>query len=334
MSVTLNDVARAAGVSASTVSRVLSDSPRISAETKERVRKAIKELNYFPNSVARSLARNSTKTVGLILNTESQTLTRNPFFIQAMVGISIYAQANGYDVMFSCNKNEDEDLNTAMRFVSSRRVDGIILFTSRTDDKCIYYLKRQEFPFSVIGRPDDTDSVMWVDNDNFQATYQVTVYLITKGHSKISFIGGPPGHNVSKDRFDGYKRAMSVYGFSISDSIVFSNGDFSEEFGYECMRTMLSSPDFNINKPTAIVTSDDMQALGVIKVLNEKNIPDIVVTGFNNTPVGMYHSRMIASVDVNAKDLGYYAAKLLIDSIKGEKTGSHYIVPTELVKKA
>lgn len=333
MSVTLSDVARAAGVSASTVSRVLSDSPRISDETKERVRKAIKELNYFPNTVARSLAKSSTKTIGLILNTESQSLARNPFFIQAMAGISTYAQANGYDVMFAYNKNEEEDPNIAMRYVSGRSVDGIILFTSRTNDKCINYLKEQGFPFSVIGRPDDTDGVIWVDNDNFQATYQVTVFLITSGHSKISFIGGPSGHNVSRDRFDGFRRAMLVHGCNINGSFVFENGEFSEEYGYDCMQKMLMSPDFKEHGPTAIVACDDMQALGVIKAMQEKNISGIVVTGFNNIPMGMYHSQMIASVDVKAHELGFYAAKLLIESIRGTGTNTHYIVPAELIKR-
>jgi len=335
MCVTLNDVAKAAGVSASTVSRVLSDSPRISNKTKERVKKTIKELNYFPNVVARSLASSSTKTIGLILNTESQFLSQNPFFAQAMAGISSYAQGKGYNVMFACNKNEDGDLDIAIRYVSSRIVDGIILFTSRTDDKCINYLTQQGFPFSVIGRPDKTQGVIWVDNDNFQATYQSTVFLISKGHNRISFIGGPKGQNVSRDRYDGFKRAMLVYGYSIDESLIFKDGNFSDEFGYACMQNLLSSSSLIDNRSTAVVTSDDMQALGVLKALQEKDVTDIVVTGFNNTPAVMYHSQMIASVDVNAEQLGFYSAKLLLERIEGKSDSTmHYIVPTCLVEKA
>ncbi len=332
MGATINDVAKLAGVSASTVSRVLSDNPRISDETKKRVRKAVEELNYYPNAIARSLANNSTKTIGLILNTEADSLVRNPFFIQALTGISTYAQDNGYNVMFAFNKYEEEDLNIAMRYVSSRSVDGIILFTSRTNDKCINFLKKRKFPFSIIGRPDETKGVLWVDNDNFQATYQVTDYLISKGHGAISFIGGPAGHNVSKDRLEGYKRAMSIHGATLDHSFVFEYGDFSDDFGYECMMKIISAWESGQNRPTAVVTCDDMQALGAIKAMQEKGVEGIAVTGFNNTPLGMFQNPKLTSVDVNADKLGLYAAKVLLDKIEGkENIPAHYVVPTHLV---
>lgn len=333
MNVTINDVAKAAGVSTSTVSRVISDSPRISEETKQRVRKVIKELNYHPNAIARSLANKSSKTIGLILNTEAETLVRNLFFIQAMTGISQYAQENSYNVMFAYNKSEDGDLDIAVRYVNSRSVDGIILFTSRTNDKCIDFLTRNNFPFSVIGRPDQTEGVLWVDNDNFQATYQVTNYLIMKGHSRISFLGGPQDHNVSRDRWEGYKKAMTVHGYSIDKSITFQEGSFSEEFGSECMLNMISAKEKGTPLPTAIVTSDDMQALGVLKAMRKMNVSGIAVTGFNNVPISLYQNESFTSVDVNASKLGFFAAKLLIGKIEGRKNlPTHYIVPTNLVE--
>ncbi|MCX7771694.1 MAG: LacI family transcriptional regulator [Clostridia bacterium] len=334
MGATINDVAKIAGVSASTVSRVLSDNPRISEETKQRVRKAVDELNYYPHAIARSLANSSTKTIGLILNTEADSLIRNPFFVQALTGVSLYAQENGYNVMFAFNKHEEEDLNIAMRYVSSRSVDGIILFTSRTNDKCINFLKKKKFPFSIIGRPDETKGVLWVDNDNFQATYQVTDFLISKGHSSIAFIGGPLGLNVSRDRLEGFKRAMSIHGVSPDKSILFDSGEFSDDFGYDCAMKIISAWEAGQNKPTAVVTCDDMQALGVLKAMQEKNIGDMAVTGFNNTPLGLFQSPKLTSVDVNADKLGFYAAKVLLDFIEAKESApTHYIVPTNLVER-
>ncbi len=333
MNVTINDVAKAAGVSTSTVSRVISDSPRISNETKLRVKKVIKELNYYPNAIARSLANKTSKTIGLILNTEAQSLVRNPFFIQAMTGVSRYAQENNYNVMFAYNKSEDEDLNIAVRYVNSRSVDGIILFTSRTNDKCIDFLTKHEFPFSVIGRPDQVEGVLWVDNDNFQATYQVTNSLISKGHSKIAFIGGPRGHNVSRDRLEGYRRAMTVHGYPMDKDMMFLDGNFSEEFGSKCMLKIISANEKGKALPTAIVTSDDMQALGVLNTMRKMNITDIAITGFNNTPISTLQNENFTSVDVNANKLGFYAAKILLGKIEGRKnTPTHYIVPTNLVE--
>lgn len=331
MGVTINDVAKAAGVSASTVSRVLSDSPRISKKTKMKVRKVIEELEYYPNFIARSLASNSTNTIGLVLCTEAHYLIHNSFFIQAMTGISTYAQENGYNVMYAFNKNEEEDLNITIKYVSSKSVDGIILFASRINDKCISYLKQERFPFSVIGRPDETDGVLWVDNDNFQATYQVTDHLIRNGNTSIAFIGGPSGFNVSKDRLEGYKRSMYAHGLDINDSFIFLDGDFSSEFGYECMQKILEKGSAS-DLPTAVITCDDMQALGVLNALSEKGIDNITVTGFNNNLLpGLNRGTKFASVDVNAYKLGYYAAKVLIDNISGkEGAQTHYIVPTSL----
>jgi DNA-binding LacI/PurR family transcriptional regulator len=332
MGATINDVARLAGVSASTVSRVLSDHPRISDETKERVRKAIEELQYYPNAIARSLVNAATNTIGLILNTGPELLMRNTFFVQAMAGVSIYAQESGFNVMFAFNNSEEEDLNIAKRYVSSRSVDGIILFTSRANDRCIEYLKSIKYPFSVIGRPDDTRDVLWVDNDNFQATYQVTDYLISKGLTRIGFMGGPKGLNVTRDRFEGYKRALSVHAITFEPDIVFDNGDFSDDFGYACMGEILTKPRNRL--PQGMVTCDDLQAIGAMKALHESGMGDMAITGFNNTPLGNFQHPRLTSVDVNADKLGFYAAKLLIDNLRGIKGApTHYIVPTLLVEK-
>jgi DNA-binding LacI/PurR family transcriptional regulator len=332
--VTINDVARAAGVSPSTVSRVLSDHPKISPNTKQRVRKAIKELNYHPNTIARSLARNTTHTIGVILNTEADLLMRNTFFIQALTGVSVYAREKGYHVMFAFNKNEDEDLAIAKSYLSGRSVDGIILFTSRIRDRCIEYLKKNRFPFSVIGRPDDAQDVLWVDNDNFHATYQVTNYLIGRGHSVIGFMGGPPSLRVSVDRYEGFKKAMSVHDLSLNKEIIHDNGDFSEEYGYDCMGKMLEVSARSGRMPDAVVTCDDMQAIGALKAMEVHGIRNISIIGFNNTPLGYFQNPRLTSVDVNADKLGYYSAKLLVDCLeKNRDAPRHYIVPTVLVER-
>ena len=334
MGATINDVARAAGVSPSTVSRVLSDHPKISSKTKQRVRKAIEELDYHPNTIARSLARNTTHTIGVILNAEADLLMRNSFFIQALTGVSVYAREKGYHVMFDFNKNEEEDLAIAKSYVSGKSVDGIILFTSRIHDKCIEYLKKNRFPFSVIGRPDDTQDVLWVDNDNFQATYQVTNYLIDRGHTVIGFMGGPPSLRVSVDRYEGFKKAMSVHGLPLIKDIIHDKGIFSEEYGCECMRRILGSSAQGGCMPDAVITCDDMQAIGALKAMGEHGVTNISIIGFNNTPLGCFQNPRLTSVDVNADKLGYFSAKLLVDCLeKNRDAPTHYIVPTVLAER-
>jgi len=131
LAITIKDIAKLANVSPSTVSRVISNSPKISQETKEKVYKAMKELNYEPNVIARSLANNSTRILGLILPTSEDDLFENPFFMQAMKGISVYAQKKGYYTMYAFSDNEEKELEFIKHYVRSKLVDGIILFTSR-----------------------------------------------------------------------------------------------------------------------------------------------------------------------------------------------------------
>lgn len=328
MPVTIKDVAKLANVSPSTVSRVIAESPKISEETKEKVYEAMRKLNYHPNAIARSLANKSTKTLGLILPNTSEDLFVNPFFIQAMRGISVYAQKKGYYIMYSYSESEEEEVEFIKKYIKSKWVDGIILLTSRENDKCISYLKEVNQPFVVIGRPERPEDTLWVDNDNFKAMYDVVTYLVEKGHKSIAFIGGPSSLNVTKDRLEGYKRALEIRGIGIDNKLI-EEADFSEDRGYESMNKILK-----YKVPSAVVTTDDLIAFGALKAIKENNIEKIAVVGFNNTPLSAYQTPTLTSVDINAEKLGYHAAQLLIDRLENNNIQSnHYIVETNLIER-
>jgi DNA-binding LacI/PurR family transcriptional regulator len=330
MGATIKDVAKLANVSPSTVSRVIANNPKISDETKQRVYDAIEELKYHPNAIARSLASKSTNTLGLVLPNEAEDLFKNPFFIQIMTGISVYAQKKGYYIMYAFSKSEEEELEFISSYTGSKLVEGVILLTSRTNDKCIEFLREADFPFVVVGRPEITQGTMWVDNDNFQAMYKVVDYLIAKRHKSIAFIGGPRELNVSQDRLDGYKRALLAHGIVVDCNLIAEEQDFTEALGYEAMNRILKQAP----KPTAVVTTDDLLAYGAMKAINEKASEKISVVGFNNTPLAAYQNPPLSSVDINAEKLGYYAAKLLISKLKeGSQPANHYIVETNLVER-
>lgn len=329
MNVTIREVAKLANVSPSTVSRVIADNPKISDATKQVVYKAMEELNYRPNAIARSLANKSTKTLGIILPSTDENLFTNPFFIQAMKGMSIYAQKKGYYIMYAHSGNEEDSLNIIMDYYNSKWVDGIILLAAMENDQCISYLKKVNLPFVVVGRPENTQDTLWVDNDNFHAMYSVVNYLIDKGHSSIGFIGGPHQFNVTRDRLDGYKRALTVHGIPVEDSMILEVKDFSEACGYEAMVKMMK-----YKTPTAVVTTDDLISYGVLKVIKDYDATDIEVVGFNNTPLASYQTPPLSSVDINAEKLGYYATKLLIDKLEKEESAvNHYIIETSLVER-
>lgn len=327
MSVTIKDVASLANVSPSTVSRVISDNSRISDTTKKRVRKAMAELNYQPNLIARSLTNKSTKTIGLLLP-GSKNLLINPFFVQAMRGISSYAKQKGYYILFTHADNAEEEVDVLANLVGSQLVDGIILTTVKNNDLSIAFLKEKKHPFVVIGRPDDKEGILWVDNDNIKAMFEVVDWLINKGKKNIGFIGGAHEFNVTKYRLLGYLKALKVNKIKTNLNLIYEK-DYTEEAAYEATKELLE-----YCTPDAIVTTDDLIAFGAQRALLENNMSNISLVGFNNTVISMYKTPSISSVDINAEKLGLFAAKLLINHIENKKPKTtNYIIDTKLIKR-
>lgn len=330
MRVTISDVAKAAGVSTSTVSRVIHDNPRISDMTKKRVREAMEQLDYYPNALASGLARSCTSNLGLILPNSSKDLFVNPFFIQAVRGIGIKAQAQGYNLMFSFSNNENEEVDFIKNYIESRWVDGIVLFTARDNDHCISYLRGKRFPFVVIGRPHEIDDLFWVDNDNFEAMYNVVNFLVSKGKRDIAFLGGPASMRVTQDRLCGYKQALQTRGIVFEPKLIKTAGEFSEEEGARCYGELLAEA-----KPDAVVTTDDFLAFGVMNYIRDNNLEDIAITGFNNTIRGEHQSPSLTSVEVKPKQLGMEAADMLIQYIRDpEIPPQNQIVSCHLIERS
>lgn len=328
MKITIKDVAREAKVATSTVSRVLANSNRISEETKERVNEAIKKLNYIPSVVARGLAKNKTRILAVLLPGEAEVSFENPFFVQAMKGISMYSQKEDYYIMYAFNENEKDDEEWIKKFTEGNLVDGICLFNVKDNDKTINYLKNKEFPFVVIGRPDEIKDILWVDNDNFTAMYNLTRRLVELGNKEIAFIGAKSEMNVSKDRLNGYKQALFNKDIKIDDKLIIEMDNFSEENGYTAAKHILEN-----NNVSAFVTTDDLIAFGVQRAVEELKYDDISIVGFNNIPLTQYKNPPIASVDINSEKLGIYAIKLLIDKLENRKNNGYYVIETRLIER-
>lgn len=328
MKITIKDVAREAKVATSTVSRVLANSNRISEETKERVNEAIKKLNYIPSVVARGLAKNKTRILAVLLPGEAEVSFENPFFVQAMKGISMCSQREDYYIMYAFNENKENEEEWIKKFTEGNLVDGICLFNVKDNDKTINYLKNKEFPFVVIGRPDEIKDILWVDNDNFTAMYNLTRKLVELGNEKIAFIGAKSEMNVSKDRLNGYKQALFNKDIKIDDKLIIEMDNFSEENGYTAAKHILEN-----NNVSAFVTTDDLIAFGVQRAVGELKYDDISIVGFNNIPLTQYKNPPIASVDINSEKLGIYAIKLLIDKLENRKNNGYYVIETRLIER-
>jgi len=327
MNITIKDVAKKANVSPSTVSRVISGSSRISDETTERVNRAIKELNYYPNIIARSLVSKSTQVIGIILPSEAEELFGNHFFIQVLTGISSYVQKYGYYIMYTFCKTEEDEVTAIKKYVTSNLVDGIILTVVRHNDQCIKHLQEINFPFVVIGRPEDTKKILWVDNDNFQAMYNVVSKLLLEGHRKIAFIGGRKDLNVSKDRLSGYRQAHKFHDVAIDEQCISEMEYFKEHLGYEAMEKITNKVGV-----TAIVATDDLLAFGANSYM-KKNNKAVPIVGFNNTLLAEHQHPPLSSVDINAKKIGYYTAKLLVNQLENNAQENFFIIETSLIER-
>lgn len=333
MAVTIKDVAKIANVAPSTVSRVIANSSRISEKTKKRVREVMEELGYHPNFIARSLASHSTRAIGLVMPSSSDAVFQNPFFPTVLTGLSEGAHAKQYALHMTTGKTDDEIYDGVVAMVQGGRVDGVVLLYSKVEDRVISYLKKRDFPFFVIGKPfKDDENINYVDNDNFKAGKEVTEHLIQLGHDRIAFIGGNLDLVVTVERIEGYEKALRNSGIKLVDEYII-NDEFLQESGQDAVEVLLSLDQ----PPSALVVADDLMALGVLNKLDEMGIEvpkDISIVSFNNVLIAEMARPPLTSVDINIFDLGFQAAKNLIQRIENpEEPIKRIIVPFNIVTR-
>ncbi|SHH38936.1 LacI family DNA-binding transcriptional regulator [Virgibacillus chiguensis] len=329
--VTIKDVAKATGVSPSTVSRVIADNPRISLDTKKKVRKAMKELGYHPNVNARNLVAKSTKTIGVVMPSSADKSLQNPFFPEVLRGIGTVTHDMQYSMMLSSGGTEEEMFAEVERMVYGSYVDGIILLYSRMNDRITNFLREKDFPFVIVGKPYDyVSEITHVDNDNYKAGKEITNYLIDQGHEHIAFIGGSRDLIVTMDRENGYKAALNESDLPVCEAYCI-HSEFLQSGGREAIEKLLQLE----HPPTGIVVSDDLMSLGVLSALEKLgyDVPtDISLVSFNNVYLSELTSPALTTVDIQIYQLGVQSAKALI-----EKTQSDFvpekriIIPHEIV---
>jgi len=326
----MKDVALRAGVSASTVSRVISGHPHISKATSDRVKAVMGELDYHPNAIARNLVRRSSGAIGLVIPNTVEQFFLNPFFPEVLRGITQVAQGAGYDLLLSSALRGQSEPQKLADMVRSKRVDGVILLTSRMDDPLLSTVLEQHIPSAVIGRPPNDERVYWVNNDNQRAAYDATMHLLQLGHTRVGFIGGAPDLVVTRDRLTGYGMALEQFGLRFDPALVV-NDEFVEQVGYAGMMRLLAFS----NRPSAVLTADDVLAFGAMRAAGELGyrIPDdMAIIGFNDIPLARLANPAITTVNVHIYELGETAARLLLEQFTdAPREPRHVIVAHELV---
>lgn len=330
--ITIRDVAKRAGVAPSTVSRVISNNPRISKETRDKVINCMEEMGYYPNAIARSLANKKTGNIGVIMPTTSEDVLLNPFFPEALRGIVNGASKTGYDILLSTNSGKGEELKVIQNFIRASKVDGIILMSSKVDDECIEYLYSIDFPFSLIGSPYKyAENINHVDNDNYMAAYELTRYLSMTGRRNFAMIAGDGNLMVTQKRVEGFIKALAESNLQFNKDYLFM-GSFDEKTGYKYGEKIV-----NLNpRPDALIVTDDLVAYGAVRRLEGLgvNIPeDISVASFNNSSLSRHSNIPITSVDINSVELGKEALYLLVDAIENGTRGRKVIIPYTIFKR-
>lgn len=333
MSVTIREVAKAANVAPSTVSRVISDSPHISDKTKRKVQKVMEELGYHLNYNARNLAQQSTNTIGIVVKHSTQASMYNTFFPEVIAGISALCSKYDFSISLTTGESEEEIFNDMVKMVRGKRVDGMIVLYSKEDDKVVPYLVDSEIPFVVIGKPVHSQGqITYVDNDNVQAAKEATSYLFELGHERVAFIGEDTQFEVDEARLNGYLQALNEKNVPIEAEYI-----KSLQFGLTSGRKLVDELVKLEKPPTALVVVNDLHALTMLTALKERDISvpeDMSIISFNNSVITQVSNPPLTTIDTNIFQLGYESANCLIEMINEPATFTkHVIVPTSLIER-
>jgi LacI family transcriptional regulator len=324
----LEQIARLSGVSRSTVSRVINNDPKVSEETRTRVRQVIDEMHYRPNVAARSLAGAQTRILGLVIPTGVSSVFSDPYFPNLIRGISSACRDRDYSVMLWLAE-PDYERRTVMQVLRSGIIDGVIVSSMPIDEVIVDSLNQSGLAFILVGRDPVHPGVNYVDVENRRGAIEGVTHLIRMGRRRIAHLSGPMNTVVGKDRLDGYQEALHMRGVPFYPELVLE-GNFSEEDGYSLTRLLL------VRNPDAIFAASDAMALGALRALREAclRVPeDVAVVGFDDLPFAASADPPLTTIRQPIQRTGAMAAQTLIDVIEhpAEPLARRILLPTELV---
>lgn len=321
--VTLKDIAEVVGKSVAAVSRALNDYDDISEETRADVKRVAQEMGYMPNLMARRLKKRATDTLGLILPVFSPR-DSDPFFSELLSGIASEATRYGYDLLVSTCTPGPTEKQTYRRLISSRRVDGILVARPRWKDDRIDLLLEKQFPFVAIGPAQLPDEVPTVAEDAEAGARLIVEHLIGQGYKQIALINVPLELVFSSDYLTGFRGAMIKAGLTVNDDFL-EQSEFTQGDGYRAGQLLLSKP----TAPTAIVTADDVVALGVMAAAQDQGLEvgnDLAVTGYGDILLSEHSQPPLTSIHRPTYTMGQHACRLLIARLRGETLENNHVV--------
>lgn len=329
---TIQNVAKLANVSTSTVSRVLNNHPAVLPETRQKILGIIQQLNYEPNRLARGLSSNDSFHSILIIYTHSSNQAiDNPYFSSIVNAIGIVAERNDYDLILHSGDDEEKEIEKALSMIHGKLIKGIVLLSSRTSSRFIQAVAQTGIPTVIVGQCDPSiksESVLSVDTDSYKDSREIGNYLAEMGHTKIGCIHAPETYYVAVDRVQGFRDALKDHGIETPEGCLIDGG-YTLESAYKAALELLCS-----QKITAIFATDDLKAMGIYKAAKNMNLripEDISVVGHNDFEYSALLNPPLTTVRVPIYELGVLSASKLFSMIHHHSVETSQMIPTELV---
>ena len=324
--VTLEEVAQTAGVSMSTVSRILNGTAVVSAEKKQAVDEAIARLGFVPNPVARGLAGGRTLSVGVV----TQSID-SPFYGVGLRGIEEELDKAGYSPLFVSGHWNAAEEARCIEVLRSRRVDGIIVLTGRLSDSALRACAKA-LPVVVTGRTLKAPGLFALNFDNFEGARLATHHLLALGHRRIAFISGDMGHPDANERHRGYRAALEAAGIVYEPALVVP-GLYHEESGLQAVERLLASGE----SFTAIFAANDQMAIGASLALQRRRLrvpDDVSLVGFDDLLAARYANPPLSTVHHPAYEMGRLAASAMLQLLRGEKPDAAVPPPRVIARES
>lgn len=326
MAATIHDVARLAGVNSSTVSRVLNGKASVMQETRDRIYTAMQELNYHPNSVARSLASGLSGAIGVVVDADNAEAFSNVFFNRSLFAIERVAQEFDYHVILLNGAKRAGGTGSIEKLILEKKVDGLVLPPSTLHPALQKSIS--SFPCVVLGRPETgCRGLSWVDINNVQGSETAMAHLREQGYRNIAFIGGNDRNQFTRHRIKGYTDSLEGGKKTILPT------DGTPKDAQNAAMNILREPE----RPDAFICHDNICAIGLLRAAKalRLHVPrDLGIVTFDNYPLAEFTDPPLTSVDVDTALLGEQAAKLLFQQIQHRTPCQQMILGVTLIERA